>query len=210
MLNFFFALFGGLGYAVNSSRNKFKTQAVLNRHRKYEITEMTIRNYKTPNTLADGWVMLGEIEDELYELFGADWVQIFKQQYGYTNPHKRIGEEFSGVWGVWAIAYNIWLSKHGHISDVEYQIVSPEYFGEIRLTPEEKWKYPYLAGKANGHKIIIKMFQMIERNMQQRFPNQNLGLWLYYTTQFYDKSPWTLKWSYWFENMGYTPLKKPW
>lgn len=210
MLDFFVALFGGLGYAAKSSYNKFQTQSVKSRNRKYEITDAAIRRRDAPKTLADGWVMLNEIENELTELFGDDWVQIFKCQYGYENPKKKLGREFNGVWGVWAIAYNIWLSKQGYISDVEYQIVSPKCFGEIRLTPEESRRYPHLAGKTNGHRVILKMFQMMEHNIQLRLPEQNFGLWLYHTTQFYDKSPWTVKWSYWFENIGCTPTTKPW
>ena len=65
MFDFFFALFGGLGYAAKSSYNKSKSKSVENRRRGYEITEMAIRRYDTPKTLADGWVMLNEIEDDL-------------------------------------------------------------------------------------------------------------------------------------------------
>lgn len=210
MLDFFVALFGGLGYTAKSSYNKFQTQSVKSRNRKYEITDATVRRHDTPKTLADGWVMLNEIEDELVDIFGNDWVWLFKRSYGYSNPKKVVGREFDGTWGVWAIAYNIWLSKQGCISDVEYQIVSPKHFGEIYLTPEERWKYPHLAGKANGHRIILKMFKTIEYNMQTRFPDQNFGLWLHHTTQFYDKSPWTIKWNYWFESIGCAPTTKPW
>lgn len=213
MFDFFFALFGGLGYAAKSSYNKSKSKSVENRRRGYEITEMAIRTYDTPKTLADGWVMLNEIEDDLVALFGKDWVQIFKHQYGYENPKRKIGSVFNGSWGVWAIAYNIWLSKHGYISDVEYHIVSPEHLGEIILSKEEQHKYPFLAGKINGHHTLVKMFQLMERNMQQHFPDHNFGLWLYYSelaTQTSASNPWTIKWNYWFDSTGIKPVKKPW
>lgn len=213
MFDFFFALFGGLGYAAKSSYNKSKTNSIESRRRGYEITEMAIRKYDTPKTLADGWVMLEEIEDELIELFGTEWVQIFKHQYGYENPKRKVGLVFNGIWGVWAIAYNIWLSKRGYISDVEYHIVSPEQFGEISLSREDSYRYPYLSGKTNGHRVLLQMFQIMERNMQENFPDQNFGLWLYYSelaTQTSASNPWTIKWSYWFDSVGLSPLKKPW
>lgn len=211
MFSLFAALFGGLGYAAKSTYNKYQIQSVKSRNRGYELTELAVRRYDTPKTIADGWVMLDEIEDELVDIFGDDWVPLFKGGGGwYKNPKKEPGYEFEGKWGVWTIAYNIWLSKQGNIFDVEYHIVSPEHFGEIALIPEERWKYPHLAGKDNGHKILLKMFKMIEHNMQTFYPDQDFSLWLHYTTQFYDKTPWTIKWRYWFESIGYAPTKRPW
>lgn len=214
MFDFFVALFGGLFYAGKSSYQKSQDNSVASRNRKYEITQSTIRSYTHPKTLADGWVMLNEIEDELVDLFGDDWVWLFKRSYGYEHPKRKMYDPKVPDWDVWAIAYNIWLSKQGNISDYHYAIISPEHFGQIRLTPEESYKYPHLAGADNGHNILLKMFKMMECNMQKHFADSDFKIGLWIDDIDFDHSinhgNWCLKWSYDFEHRALCPTRKPW
>lgn len=214
MFDFFLALFGGLYYAGKSSYHKSQDSLVTNRNRKYEITQSTIRCSTHPKTLADGWVMLDEIEDELIELFGSEWVWLFKRSYGYEHPKRKMYDPKVLDWGIWAMAYNIWLSKQGLISDYHYAIISPEDFGKISLTPEECYKYPHLAGTTNGHNTLLKMFKMMETNMQKHFAQSDLKIGLWLDDIDFDHSinrgNWCLKWSYDFEHRGLCPTRKPW
>lgn len=233
MFDFFLALFGGLYYAGKSSYNKSQVQATENRNRKYEITQSVIRCSTHPKTVADAWVMVNEIEDEIVELFGNDWVWLFKR-YGrehpqpllmknkpipsftsqYNQPKRAMYDPKIQNWDVWAIAHNIWLSKQGLISDYHYAIISPEYFGKISLTPEEQYRYPHLAGATNGHNVLLKMFKMMEANMQKHFANSDLKIGLWLDDIDFDHSinhgNWCLKWSYDFEHRGLCPTRKPW
>ena len=223
MFEFFVALLCGLFFVGRSVYRTFQGVSIKDNRKTPKITEGTVLRSDTfPKTLADGWIMLSEIEDELTEFFGDNWVELFKTTSGgflsrrqtlYKNPRKKCGERFEGAWNIWVIAYNIWLSKQGYVSDTEYEIVSPEHLGEIRLPDEKKWRFPHLVGEENGHIFLVKMFQMIEENLQKRYPDANLGLWLYYNPFSQHSSsvaPWTIKWSYWFDSQGYVPNQKPW
>jgi len=214
MFDFFFAIFGGIYCAGKSAFNKSKDRDVQNRKRKYEITDSVLRKYREyPKTLDDGWALLDEIQEELKDLFGEEWVEIYKTTTGDfvgLHPHpcdnpKRRFPHYRCEWGIWAIAYNLWLSKHGYVSDVEYEINNPHDFGKLS---NYVWieKFPVLQDE---QKLLVKMFQIIENNLQKQHPELNLGLWLHHY-EGNSNSPWTIKWSYYFDSVGYTPLKKPW
>ena len=214
MFEFFIALFGGMYHGAKSFINKTKIDDVNNRRRKYENTDSVLRKYREyPNTLDDGWAMLNEIREDLDDLFGKEWVEIYKTTTGdfaglYPHPcdnPKRRFPYYRCEWDIWAIAYNVWLSKHGYISDVEYEINSPQDFGKFS---NYVWieKYPVLQ---DPQKLFVKMFQIIERNMQKQHPELSLELWLHHF-EGNSSCPWTIKWSYYFDSIGYNPLRKPW
>lgn len=214
MFDFFIALFGGLYYVGKSSSEKSKTKDAAHRNKTYDAVDATLRQYRNyPKTLADGWVMLNEIQNELEDLFGVNWAEIYKNCSGgflstyphpCENPNRTKNPRRCCQWNIWAIAYNIWLSKQGYISDVEYDINNPQNFGEIE---NYHWlqKYPILN---DTQKLLTKMYQMIELNIQNKHPDLKLGLWLHRMDESSD--PWHIKWSYYFDRVGYTPTTKPW
>jgi len=214
MFDFFLALFGGMYHGGKSIITKTKSEDAKSRRRKYEITDSVLRKYREyPKTLDDGWVMLNEIREDLDTLFGKEWVEIYKTTTGDfigLHPHpcdnpKRSFPYHQCEWDIWAIAYNLWLSKDGYISDVEYEINNPQDFGKF---PNYVWieNYPVLQ---DPQRLFEKMFQIIESNVQKQHPELNLGLWLHHFES-NSNCPWTIKWSYYFDGIGCTPLRKPW
>ncbi len=217
VLEFLVVLFGSAYYSGKYISEKADTC----RAEKYRKLSQKIEATRNPGETENKYqkhkyAASREVEDELNELLGDDWLWLLTQSgamyasCGIDNPDPE--------WSVSGIAYNLWLSKRGYVPGHGHVIVSPNLFGKIAFpTKEAEWKYQHLSGEEKGHEILLKMFQMIENNIQERYgTTSDFQLYLVEHGDYHLKSigvPWSLQWGYYFNKckaFGDRIVGRPW
>lgn len=151
MFEIFIVLFGGIYYgckAIHHHNRKRKEE-------KFDLDRKRINDLLRPSkkeineieyVLRDPvkrWELIDTIKEELMEIYGLSWKrELMHSAEGY------------GTWSIyeqpWGIAYNIILSKIGKVTNSRYPLVDI-------LRPYQRQR-------------IIKMCQMIEKNIQTTYP----------------------------------------
>lgn len=214
MFNLFIALFGGLYYAGKYAEEKSKIKATASRNQIFETINNTVNNYNViqenkPRDMKKALSMVEEIGEDLEFVFGKDWLDIYQKRRIFndfdsykllcSNYHPCDNATVDHRWTLWAIAYNIWLSKRGYITDTEY--FPQTHIDGINYMKDD---YPFLVD--NAKEIILKMFRVVEKNIQKKHPDLNLSLWMGTV----DRNRHLITWNYRIEHYGGVPQIKPW
>lgn len=151
MLEIFIVLFGCVFYGYKTINNNKKKR----KDEKFNLERKRINDILRPSKndidemeyiLRDPvkrWELIDSIKEELMEIYGLSWKdELMNSSEGYDS------------WSIyehpWGIAYNILLSKIGRVTNSSYSLI-----GSLR---------PYQRQR------IVKMCQIIERNIQTIYP----------------------------------------
>ena len=147
MFEFFIALFGGLFYGGKHVNYKSKVKQV--KHSEELHNEISCSYEYLTNTkkwfLDDRCGILNSISDDLQEVFGKQWRELFCDTVVFgTIPNTGMVNRYANQW---EIALNIYISKKGYVPP--YTIAG----------------YSLMNVQDTQRSRIIKMCEIIERNI---------------------------------------------
>ena len=216
MFEIFGALFGIAYLAGKSISEQVGTEAAEARRNKYSSIIEKMQNPELESNMRSSlewkkgyysapysevkkrrWEMLREIpEKDLVYVFGNNWEEMFEKQLAYL-PNTYTGTE-GMLFDIWEMAFNIWLSKRHVIS--RNHTKQYYYNNIVRGMPQDR---------KQSKQAIFKMAKIIERNIQEKFPEASLSLNPINENVFPDKKN-NLIWNFWLDCLDVPKRISPW
>ena len=216
MFEIFGALFGGLylaGKSISESAKQSAADARLARCREIE-SKLTDRDLEWHmrneldwepkcgknlwSVIDKRWKMLKEIpQKDLVYVFGDNWEELFTKERVYLAHTS--GAISGQMIDIWEMAFNLWLSGR-HIISNNNTIYGYYYNNIVRGMPRDK---------ALNKKAIFRMAKVIERNLQEKFPEVALSKNPIKWKSFPDKEN-TLVWNFNLDGIGVSERIYPW
>lgn len=198
MFEFFIALFGGLFYGVKGFNERCETNRYKNlketcRQVDDIVTNPDFEHKSHPKGNKEAWEMLLSIQDDIEEIFGEQWMSLFKKYDYYSIKQLDKTPGHSGFCQIWRLAFEVWLSNRGYIPWLRDYYDTKFYFREAEQE------------ELDVRAINLRTCKIIERNMQANHPTLPLRLWVSLDTE-----PTVLRWEHRIRSYDGTLLRRLW